>query len=53
MVLFAPLQSLAALVLIVGIFLIVSGIVQIVESFLFGRAALKALKSPQISRVTD
>ncbi len=52
-VLFAPLQSLAALVLIVGIFLILSGIVQIVESFLFGRAALKALKSPQTSRVTD
>ena len=52
-VLFAPLQSLAALVLLVGIFLIVSGIVQIVESFLFGRQALKALKSPETSRVTD
>ncbi|MFO7690131.1 MAG: HdeD family acid-resistance protein [Cryobacterium sp.] len=43
-VLFAPLQSLAALVLLVGVFLIVSGIVQVIESFIFGRRAMKAMK---------
>lgn len=55
-VLFAPLQSLAALVLLVGIFLIASGIVQIVEAFIFGHQALKTLKAQDqtaSSRVTD